>query len=27
MIRMSHIEYAKIMHESKQKLFAAIKKC
>lgn len=27
MLRMSHIEYAKIMHEAKQKLFAAIKKC
>ena len=27
MIQMSHIEYAKIMHENKQKLFAAIKKC
>jgi hypothetical protein len=27
MARMSHIEYAKVMHESKQKLFAAIKKC
>lgn len=27
MIRMSHIEYAKIMHEAKQELFATIKKC
>jgi hypothetical protein len=27
MLRMSHLEYAKIMHEAKQKLFAAIKKC
>lgn len=27
MLRVSHIEYAKIMHEAKQKLFAAIKKC
>ena len=27
MSEFSHIEYAKIMHESKQKLFAAIKKC
>lgn len=27
MLRMSHVEYAKIMHEAKQKLFAAIKKC
>ena len=27
MLRASHIEYAKIMHEAKQKLFAAIKKC
>ena len=27
MLRVSHIEYAKMMHESKQKLFAAIKKC
>ena len=26
-LRMSHIEYAKMMHEAKQKLFAAIKKC
>ena len=27
MLRVSHIEYAKMMHESKQKLFAAVKKC
>lgn len=27
MLRVSHIEYAKIMYETKQKLFAAIKKC
>lgn len=27
MLRASHIEYAKIMHEAKQKLFASIKKC
>ena len=27
MTRMSHLENAKIMHENKQKLFAAIKKC
>jgi len=27
LLRMSHLEYAKIMHEKKQKLFAAIKKC
>lgn len=27
MLRASHIEYAKIMHEAKQKLFATIKKC
>jgi len=27
MVRMSHIEYAKIMHETKQKLFIAIEKC
>jgi hypothetical protein len=27
MTRMSHIQYAKIMYENKQKLFAAIKKC
>ena len=27
MIRMSHIEYAKIMDEEKKKLFAAVKKC
>ena len=27
MLRMSHIESVKIMHEAKQKLFAAIKKC
>lgn len=27
MLRVSHIEYAKIMHGAKQKLFAAIKKC
>src|SRR3989338_419782 len=27
MLRESHIEYAKIIHEVKQKLFAAIKKC
>ncbi|MDP2629941.1 MAG: integrase [Candidatus Uhrbacteria bacterium] len=27
MVRMSHLEYAKIMHENKQKLFATIKKC
>ena len=27
MLRKSHIDYTKIMHEMKQKLFAAIKKC
>lgn len=27
MSRLSHLEYAKVMHEAKQKLFAAIKKC
>lgn len=27
MLRMSHLEYAKIMHANKQKLFASIKKC
>ncbi len=27
MLRMSHLTYTKIMHEEKQKLFAAIKKC
>ncbi len=27
MIRMSHLAYAKTMHETKQKLFAAVKKC
>lgn len=27
MTRMSHLEYANTMHETKQKLFAAIKKC
>ena len=27
LLRMSHLDYTKIMHEKKQKLFAAIKKC
>lgn len=27
LLHMSHLEYTKIMHEKKQKLFAAIKKC
>lgn len=27
LLRMSHLDYTKIMHENKQKLFASIKKC